>query len=168
MLDRARKSRILAPGAFNAFHETYLGDVFRSLVGHGGPDLLAQWGLNKTGFGERVFHGDFFLLTMDAEPDAHLTYMNQKALQQWETSWEQMIGMPSRILASPDQYADRGMLMAHVREEKRVTDYEGDRVSFKGKHFRIKGATIWNVMSAEGYLIGQASYFTHVENLAPR
>ena len=42
-------------------------------------------------------------------------------------------------------------------------EYEGVRISSKGKRFRIKNAIIWNVLDKQNDRIGQAAYFTDIE-----
>jgi hypothetical protein len=52
-----------------------------------------------------------------------------------------------------------------VREHGFVDDYSGIRISKNGRRFRIRQATVWNLVDASGAFAGQAATFGRWEFL---
>lgn len=99
------------------------------------------------------------------------TYANRAALTLFEGSWDDIVGMPSRLSAddSPEAQADRNRLLeaaAKGGSEKGqgiVRNYSGWRRSLKGARFLIRDATLFNVSDLSGELWGQAVVFDEYE-----
>jgi hypothetical protein len=81
------------------------------------------------------------------------------ALALWETSWQAFTAMPSRLSAEPMAQEERRAFLARVSTNGFIDDYSGIRVSTQGRRFRIKRATVWNLVDASGDNIGQAVMF---------
>jgi hypothetical protein len=60
---------------------------------------------------------------------------------------------------------ERADFLRRVRENGFVDDYSGIRISGKGRRFRIRQATVWNVLDASGRYAGQAATFSSWEFL---
>jgi len=99
------------------------------------------------------------------ELDPLLNYGNRQALALWETSWEDLNGLPGRLTAEPMEQPARDTFLKRVRENGFVTDYEGIRISRRGKRFWISQATVWNILDPEGRFLGQAATFNSWKNL---
>jgi ClpP class serine protease len=96
----------------------------------------------------------------DTQPDPRFNYANQRALDLWETTWEQFIGLPSRFSAEPEVQPERKHFLQQVQQQGWAKDYQGIRISRQGRKFFIRNAILWNVVDAMGNLYGQAAMFT--------
>jgi hypothetical protein len=115
--------------------------------------------------GEALFLAEFVLLSHGGEADPLFNFGNQKALDLWELSWDQLVGMPSRLSAEPDERAEREVLLSEVKEKGWSKGYRGIRVSSSGKRFVIEKARIWNIVDSEGLRIGQGACFSNWQYL---
>ena|SRR3569623_310743 len=107
------------------------------------------------------------LWTLSAVVVAHGTqadpvffYGNRAALTLFEFPPREFVELPSRLSAEAGGREARAELMARVAADDFVSGYSGVRVSASGKRFRIEGATIWNLLDADGALHGQAATFS--------
>lgn len=84
--------------------------------------------------------------------DPQFIYANRHALRAWEASWDELIGLPSRLSAVPDAevQAERQALLDQAAGSGVIKDYAGWRVSTKGRKFRIKGVTLFNIHDMDG------------------
>lgn len=112
-------------------------------------ELLALWNSPQV----VVSHG--------TQADPAFIYGNQRALQLWEMSLDQFLGMPSRLTAEPLHRDERQRLLDRTREHGYVDDYRGIRISRTGKRFLIEKALLWMVLDRDGNIIGQAATFDH-------
>ena len=103
------------------------------------------------------------MVSHNAEKDPILNYGNQFALDLWELNWDNFIKTPSRKTAEIDLRTRREEVLKIVIKKGFYDEYEGVRISSKGKRFRIKNAIIWNVLDKQNDRIGQAAYFTDIE-----
>lgn len=92
-------------------------------------------------------------------------YANRAALEAFETTWSGLIGAPSSESAEPVHRDERRRLLDEVGKHGFIADYSGIRISRKGRRFRIKQATVFNLLDATGTYIGQAATFTDREPL---
>lgn len=119
--------------------------------------------------GEALYGAPFVLLAhnrfQEGVTDPEFIYANHAALQLWEATWEQLIGMPSRKSASDDPAVQeqRQQLLDGAASSGLITDYSGWRVSLTGKRFRISGVTLFNIEDADGDKLGQAAVFDSYE-----
>jgi hypothetical protein len=102
---------------------------------------------------------DFALLAHDAQPDPRFVYANLEAQRCFERTWDELIGMPSRLSAEAPERVERAAMLAAVAERGFSRDYRGVRVAKSGRRFWIEQGIIWNVRSPSGALLGQAALF---------
>lgn len=113
-----------------------------------------------TSWGAALFHSPMVVLSHDTQPDPRFNYANQRALDLWETTWDQLIGLPSRLSAEPEVQPERQHFLQQVHQRGWATDYQGIRITRQGRKFLIRNAILWNVVDAMGNLHGQAAMFT--------
>jgi hypothetical protein len=76
-------------------HAERLRRTFHALTGR---DLIDPT-LSPEAAAEALFHAPFVVLSHDAAPDPLLTYGHRAALDLFALTWEELIQMPSRLLA---------------------------------------------------------------------
>ena len=99
------------------------------------------------------------VLAHGTEPDPVFFYGNRLALELFELMATELVRMPSRLSAEPVDRAERARLLDAVSRRGFIADYEGVRISARGRRFRIEQATVWNLVDAAGALHGQAAAF---------
>jgi len=114
---------------------------------------------------EALFEAPFVVLAHGIERPPVLWYGNRRALELWKMSFEDFTRMPSYRTAEADLREVREQLLREVREHGISHDYTGVRVASDGTRFAIEGATVWNVLDAEGQLVGQAATFASARPL---
>ena len=125
------------------------------LPGQTTPDSLAK----------NLFAAPFVVVSHGTEPDPVLNYGNAAALALWEMSWEELTRTPSRLTAEVPNRAERARLLATVTAHGFIENYSGIRISKTGRRFRIRRATVWNLVSENDEPLGQAASFTDWEFL---
>lgn len=108
-----------------------------------------------------LFEASFVVVSHGDEPDPILNYGNQKALNLWELSWDQLIQTPSRLTAELHDRPERGRMLEQTRESGYFDGYRGVRISSTGRRFLVERALIWTVIDLGGRPIGQAATFSH-------
>jgi hypothetical protein len=116
-------------------------------------------------FARQLFHAPFALVSHDTAVDPVFNYANLKALELFESTWENFTRLPSRLSAEPIHRADRDRLLAEVSKHGYINRYEGVRVSSSGRRFLIKNAKVWNLFDKKMHYIGQAACFDEWEYL---
>ena len=87
-------------------------------------------------------------------------YGSRGALELWELEWVSFVCLESRFTAEPTEREERARLLEAVSENGFIDNYSGFRVSSTGNsRFRIHNATIWNVATGDGQIVGQAVMF---------
>jgi hypothetical protein len=129
-----------------------------------GRDLIEPGGDSEMD-ARRLFEAPFVALSGGAEEEQILNYANRTALGLWEMDWDTLVRTPSRLTAEPMHRDERAEFLRRVRENGFVDDYSGIRISGKGRRFRIRQATVWNVLDASGRYAGQAATFSSWEFL---
>lgn len=121
----------------------------RELLARTSPEeeLLALWNCPLV----IVSHG--------TQADPAFVYGNHRALELWEMSLDQFLGMPSRLTAEPLHRDERQRLLDQTRKQGYVDDYRGVRISRTGERFIIERALLWMVLDHQGNTIGQAATF---------
>jgi hypothetical protein len=146
--------------------------VARLLASHleltGRPLLERHAGETEVDLAQRLYAAPFVVLAHDASPDPCFTYANLAAQQLFERSWDQLVGLPSRLSAEALEREERERLLASVTARGYIDDYSGVRITKSGGRFRIRRATVWNVTDASGRRIGQAATFSEWEALTSR
>ncbi len=107
-----------------------------------------------------LFHSPRVVLSHDTQPDPRFNYANQRALDLWETTWDQLIGLPSRLSAEPEVQPERQHFLHQVQQQGWAKNYQGIRITRQGRKFLIRNAILWNVVDVVGNLYGQAAMFT--------
>ena len=97
--------------------------------------------------------------------DHAFNYANRTALELFEYSWDELMGKPSSASAEPVHRDERRKLLDEVGRRGFIEDYSGIRISKNGRRFRIKKATVFNLLDDEGFYVGQAATFSHFEFL---
>lgn len=92
--------------------------------------------------------------------DHLFNYANRTALQLFESSWDELIGLPSSASAEPVHRDERRLLLDEVGRHGFITNYSGIRISRTGRRFRIENATVFNLLDDTGHHLGQAAIFT--------
>jgi hypothetical protein len=123
--------------------------------GMAGPAELAQ----------KVFEAPFVLVSHGTQPDPILNYGNQRALDLWEMTWEELTQTPSRLTAEAPNRAERARLLQPVTQQGFIDNYAGVRISKHGRRFRIRQATVWNLVTLDNKPCGQAAMFDRWEFL---
>ena len=114
---------------------------------------------------EALFNAPFSVVSHGTEADPVFKYGNKKALELFEMTWEEFTKMPSRNSAEPVEQEVRAEFMAAVTKNGFVDNYEGVRISSRGKRFLMKNAIVWNVLDENGKYCGQAATFYNQEYL---
>ena len=113
-------------------------------------DEAARWLYESAPFG---------LLAHDTARDPAFVYANATAQKCFESSWEEFVGLPSRLSAIPAAQGDREAFVRSVTERGFASGYRGLRVAKSGRRFWIEDVTMWNLVDADGTCHGQAAVF---------
>lgn len=95
------------------------------------------------------------------DPGPRLIYANRSALRLWRRTWTEMVGMPSRLTAEPEQRPARSQALEQALRRGGIRGYAGIRIDSQGRRFQISGARIWTLIGADGVPCGQAAAFEH-------
>lgn len=114
---------------------------------------------------EKIFHAPFVIVSHGTQADPILNYGNQAALNLWEMSWEEFTRTPSRLTAEAPNREERAKLLDAVTRNGFSDNYSGVRISKNGRRFQILRATVWNLVSENGDLCGQAATFSEWRRL---
>ena len=102
------------------------------------------------------------------QPDPVFCYGNRMALELFELDFAAFTALPSRYSAEPVAREERAALLERVSHHGFIDDYSGVRISSSGKRFRIRNATVWNLIGSDGACHGQAATFSNWEPVRPR
>ncbi|MDB5724938.1 MAG: hypothetical protein JWQ16_1692 [Novosphingobium sp.] len=127
--------------------ESFARLLGRALVIAGDDVVAALWQAPQA----IVAHG--------TEDDPLFFFGNRAALQKFETTVDQFIGMPSRLSAEAPQRSERQALLERVTSDGFIDDYAGIRISALGNRFPIHDAIVWNLIDPQGLRHGQAATF---------
>ena len=119
-----------------------------------------QPGHSKRLICQNLFACGFPVLAHGTEQDPELSYANAAALQLWDSHWDELIGMPSRLTAPDSERAERSSALGQAKRLDAVQNYRGIRISRKGRRFMINKARIWTLWNAEELVCGQAACFS--------
>ncbi len=112
---------------------------------------------------KNLFSQQLVILAHDNSKDPILVYANALALKLWEKTWEEMIGMPSRLTAPEEEQKQREIAIKNALNKISITNYEGIRITSTGKLFLIKKAKIWKIWDEQSQTFGQAASFLNWE-----
>jgi hypothetical protein len=115
-----------------------------------------------------LYNAPFALLSHGTEADPILNYGNQVVLGLWQTTWEDLTRMPSRLTAEPMEQSERAKLLAQAQNQGYIDGYRGIRIARSGRRFWIENAQIWTVFDQQGEVCGQAAKFSKWQWLEAR
>jgi hypothetical protein len=147
------------PAAGNGYLADHIDLLRRSLRRWTGRDLVDR-GQTPTEAARLIWEAPFVVLSHGQGPDPMLDYGNRAALALFELSWPELIRLPSRLTAEAPDREERARLLSRVSQQGYIDDYAGVRVSRGGRRFRIEAATVWNLIGADGLVVGQAATFS--------
>ena len=104
-----------------------------------------------------LYEAPFALLAHDTSPDPLFLYANLTAQERFEYSWDEFVGLPSRLSAVEQAREERRVFMDTVRLQGYAGDYRGLRIAKSGRRFWIEDVTIWNLAGPGSALVGQAA-----------
>lgn len=107
----------------------------------------------------------FAVLAHDSGADPRFIYANKTAQRCFEYSWNELIGMHSRLSAEEPAQAERQRLLGLVTRDGFVTNYRGLRIAKSGRRFWILDGTVWQLHDEHGLRRGQAAMFTKWQDL---
>jgi hypothetical protein len=102
----------------------------------------------------------FGLLAHNTHTDPLFIYGNLAAQRCFEYSWDELLQLPSRMSARPQQVEDRRQFLEQVSKQGFDTGYRGLRVSKSERSFWINSGTVWQLVDQGGVLHGQAALFS--------
>ena len=77
----------------------------------------------------------------------------------FEYSWDEFIGLPSRLSAEAPERAERQALLDAVAKNSFMSGYRGIRVAKSGRRFLIEDGVIWELIDEKGIRHGAAATF---------
>lgn len=160
------KSTIAPPCIDNNYYTEHISIMLENLKKWTGYDLIEEYGFSLDTLGEQVFNADFYLLSHDIAADPILNYGNNRVLERWEVSWEELTNMHSKDTAKSVDRSARAAMMEQAKMYNYINGYSGIRVSKTGKEFKILDGIIWNLFTSNGKFYGQAAWFKSVEDCA--
>jgi hypothetical protein len=110
-----------------------------------------------------LYNAPFVVVSHTTDLDPVFNYTNLAAQKLWEIPWSDFIGMPSRLSAQADAVVARQRLLEEASKNGFVENYEGIRITSRGKRFYIKDVILWNVIDGRQNLKGQAAMFSNWE-----
>jgi hypothetical protein len=113
--------------------------------------------LTPNALAEALYHAPQALLCHDGAADPSFVYANRTAQALWRMTWEDMVGMPSRLSAEADQRGSRERMLQAASAAGYFSGYRGIRIAANGERFEIRDAVIWTVSTHDGTAIGQAA-----------
>jgi len=146
------------PCILNNFYDAHIALLLNSYHTLLGKPLLTIH--SGESIGQQVFEANFALLSHNTNLDPLFNYANRLALDLFEFSWSEFIGMPSRFSAEPLLREERERLLATVAAKGFIDDYSGVRIAKSGKRFLIQQAVVWNVYDLSSNYYGQAACFS--------
>lgn len=130
--------------------ESYTRVVGKSLLpGAGAPLERAR----------QLYEAPRVVLAHGTSADPCFDYGNRLAQELFELSWSELLALPSRLSAETVDQSERQRLLDAVSSRGFIDDYAGVRVSKSGRRFRIRNATVWNLIDEAGERRGQAATF---------
>jgi PAS domain S-box-containing protein len=101
----------------------------------------------------------YCLLAHRDEADPRFFYANRATLDCFEYSWDELVGMPSRLSAEAPNREERAALLRSVAAHGYAKHYRGLRIAKSGRRFWIEDVTVWNLQDDEGRYRGQAATY---------
>lgn len=100
----------------------------------------------------------FAVLAHDRSDDPRFIYANRTAQDCFGYSWNEFVGMPSRLSAQAPEREERQRFLESVSANGFIDNYRGLRIAKSGRRFWIEDATVWQ-LQRDGEYLGQAAVF---------
>ena len=155
---------IAEPAPENDYLLPHAALLMRSYRQWTGRELLAA-GLSPREAARALYHAPFVLLSHDSAPDPRFTYANRAAQTRFEMTWQEIVGLPSRLSAEPLAQEARARLLEQVAAQGFIDSYSGVRIAKSGRRFTIRNATVWNLNDGDGQMRGQAAMFSECQEI---
>jgi hypothetical protein len=133
--------------------------ILRSYQRWFGQDLLPVQG-TPLEQARQMFEAPMAVHSHNHAVDPIFNYANRFTLKVYAMSWDEMLQTPSRLTADPSDRDERMRLVAAAIAKGWATGLSASRFNRLGQRFHIKDAVVWNVLTEDGSLLGQASTFT--------
>lgn len=153
------------PGPDNNYLANHVALLLSSLKEVTGRDLIDPQA-EPLETARQLYEAPFFVASHDTSGDPILTYGNRFAQELFEMSWDEFTSTPSRFTAEAPNREERAKLLAEVTANGFIDNYSGVRISSTGNRFRIKKATVWNLIHPDGSSAGQAATFSNWEKIS--
>jgi len=101
----------------------------------------------------------FAVVAHNTDPDPRFIYANEAAQTCFEYSWDEFIGLPSRLSAEASDRAERQALLDAVAKNGFMSGYRGIRVAKSGRRFLIEDGVVWDLIDQQGIRHGAAATF---------
>jgi hypothetical protein len=125
-----------------------------------GRPLLADTPGDDAGLWTALWHAPRAVVAHGTQADPVFCFGNRLALALFELDFAAFTALPSRFSAEPLAREERAALLDRVTRFGFIDDYAGVRVSSTGRRFRIRRATVWNLVDGDGVYRGQAATFS--------
>jgi hypothetical protein len=129
-----------------------IAESFERLLGR--PLVISSTDIIKA-----LWEAPFAVVAHGTEADPVFFFGNRYALTAFDSDVEGFTRMPSRLSAEAPLREERQALLDRVTRDGFIDDYEGVRISARGRRFRIEGAIVWNLIDGRGERRGQAATF---------
>ena len=129
-----------------------IAESFERLLGR--PLVISSTDITKA-----LWEAPFAVVAHGTQADPVFFFGNRYALTAFESDVEGFTRMPSRLSAEAPLREERQALLDRVTRDGFIDDYEGVRISARGRRFRIEGAIVWNLIDDRGERHGQAATF---------
>ena len=133
---------------------TLLVDSYRRLLGVEPPFLVpgadARW---------LYAQAPVCVLAHSTAPDPRFIYANQTAQGLFGYSWDELVGLPSRLSAEAPEREERQRLLDAVARDGFATGQSGIRIAKSGRRFWIEDYTLWQLRAEDATLQGVAAWF---------
>ena len=153
------------PGPNNNYLANHVALLLGSLKAVTGRDLIDPQA-EPLETARQLYEAPFFVASHDTSGDPILTYGNRFAQELFEMSWDEFTSTPSRFTAEAPNREERAKLLAEVTANGFIDNYSGVKISSTGNRFRIKKATVWNLIHPDGSSAGQAATFSNWEKIS--
>jgi len=101
----------------------------------------------------------FAVVAHNTDADPKFIYANRCAQTCFEYSWDELIGLPSRLSAEAPERAERQALLDAVAKNSFMSGYRGIRVAKSGGRFPIEDGVIRELIDEKGIRHGAAATF---------
>jgi PAS domain-containing protein len=101
----------------------------------------------------------FAVVAHNTDPDPRFIYANEAAQTCFEYSWDEFIGLPSRLSAEASDRAEQQALLDAVAKNGFMSGYRGIRVAKSGRRFLIEDGVVWDLIDQQGIRHGAAATF---------